>query len=165
MADGVLYGVMPPAGNFSRQRKVTKSWLRTYGSKDSLVLTWNDRPPWLLLLWLPPTLRRRVMVPLIPRFGALLWWVDAGAFVYRFFPQLSCCGVGKSYSIGNCRSPNNHQGSAPKRGNRGTRSPRCCVSGTQTKQEHQDNQHKETKESLEPLVLSGLLPTFLPREK
>ena len=35
LADGVLSGVKPPAGNFSRQRKVTKSWLRTYGSKDS----------------------------------------------------------------------------------------------------------------------------------
>ena len=27
--DGVSFGVMPPAGDFSRQRKVTKSWLRT----------------------------------------------------------------------------------------------------------------------------------------
>ena len=35
--DGVLLGVMPPAGNFSRQRKVTKSWLRTNRSKDSFV--------------------------------------------------------------------------------------------------------------------------------
>ena len=35
--DGVLLGVLPPAGNFSRQRKVTKSPLRTNGSKDSFV--------------------------------------------------------------------------------------------------------------------------------
>ena len=33
--DGVLIGVMPPAGDFSHQRKVTKSWLRTNGSKNS----------------------------------------------------------------------------------------------------------------------------------
>ena len=45
LADGVLIGVMPPAGDFSRGRKVTKSPLRTYGSKNSLVLTWNDSPP------------------------------------------------------------------------------------------------------------------------
>ncbi len=29
-------------------------------------------------------------------------------------PHLNCCGGGKSYSIGNCRSPNNHHGSALK---------------------------------------------------
>ena len=37
VADGVLSGVKPPAGDFSRQRKVTKSWLRTNGSKNSFV--------------------------------------------------------------------------------------------------------------------------------
>ena len=45
VADGVPFGVMPPAGDFSRGRKVTKSPLRTYGSKDSLALTCTVSPP------------------------------------------------------------------------------------------------------------------------
>ena len=43
--DGVLNGVLPPAGDFLCEQKVTKNSLRTYGSKNSLVLTWNDSPP------------------------------------------------------------------------------------------------------------------------
>ena len=61
-------GVLPPAGDFSRGRKVTKSPLKTYGSKNSLVLTWNDNPPCLWLVLLPPTLRGRVRYRLLPRF-------------------------------------------------------------------------------------------------
>ena len=48
--DGVLVGVMPPAGDFSRGRKVTKSPLRTYGSKNSSpdVERWS---PLAILVW------------------------------------------------------------------------------------------------------------------
>ena len=35
--DGVLIGVMPPAGNFLCEQKVTKNSLRTNGSKNSFV--------------------------------------------------------------------------------------------------------------------------------
>ena len=73
--------------------------------------------------------------------------------------------LGENFGAGNCRGSNNHQGSAPKRGNRRRQSPRRSVRGTQSLQEHQDKQYKETKESLEPLVLSQLLVTFLWREK
>ena len=61
------------------------------------------------------------------------------------FPQR-----GKAFVWCNCGNLNNRQGSALKRGNRGTRSPRCCVRGRKPLQEHQDKQYKETEESLEP---------------
>ena len=73
---------MPPAGDFSHGRKVTKSPLRTYGSKNSYPDVYCQSPLTILPL-LPLTLRGRVMVPLIPRFGALLWRIDGGDFVYR----------------------------------------------------------------------------------
>ena len=72
---------------------------------------------------------------------------------------------GENFRAGNCSGFCNHQGSAPKRGRRGTRTPRCCVRGRKPLQGHQDDQYKETKEFLEPLVLSQLLVTFLWREK
>ena len=73
---------MPPAGDFSRGRKVTKSPLRTYGSKNSYPDVYSQSPLAISAL-LPLTLRGRVMVPLIPRFGALPCRVDDGGFVYR----------------------------------------------------------------------------------
>ena len=45
--DGVLLGVMPPAGDFLCEQKVTKNSLKTYGFKNSLVLTCTVSPPWL----------------------------------------------------------------------------------------------------------------------
>ena len=48
-------------------------------------------------------------------------------FRLPFLPQLSTSIIGKSSSIGS-RGLCNHQESAPKRGNRGTRTPRCSVS-------------------------------------
>ena len=47
--DGVLSGVMPPAGDFSHGRKVTKSPLRTHGSKNSFRPIWGSLVP--LLRW------------------------------------------------------------------------------------------------------------------
>ena len=73
---------MPPAGDFLCEQKVTKNSLRTYGSKNSSPDVYCQSHL-TILLRLPLTLRGRVMVPLIPRFGALLYWVDDGTFVYR----------------------------------------------------------------------------------
>ena len=147
LADGVLSGVKPPAGDFSRGRKVTKSPLKTYGFKNSLVLTWNDSPPGYFASVAsdaPSTCPVRTNTAL--RCAALLgrrWLLRL-----PFLPHLSCCGVekgfaneetevfhkirifGENFRAGNCRDFCDHQGSAPKRGNRGTRTPRCCVSGT-----------------------------------
>ena len=129
------------------------------------LLTWNDSPPCLLLPQLPPTLRRHVRYRLIPRFGALPLLGRRWFIRLPLLPYLSCCGVGKSVSIGNCRILNNHQGSAPKRGNRGTRSPRCCVSGTQSPNRASGLTVQGNKGVLRTLVLSQLLVTFLWREK
>ena len=42
LPDGILIGVMPPAGDFLYEQKVTKNSLRTNGSKNSLVC-YQDR--------------------------------------------------------------------------------------------------------------------------
>ena len=60
------------------------------------------------------------------------------------FPQ-----GGKAFDGGNCRSSNNHQGSARSRGNRGTVTP-LLRQKNQATPEQQDEQYQETKESLEP---------------
>ena len=44
VADGVLIGVMPPAGDFSRGRKVTKSPLRTKVLRTPFGLLWEVCP-------------------------------------------------------------------------------------------------------------------------
>ena len=75
------------------------------------------------------------------------------------FPQR-----GKAFRLGNCRGPNNHQGSALKRGNRGTPTPLMGQPHNLTKQTGQAP-HNRPKGVLRTLVLSGLLVTFLPREK
>ena len=56
------------------------------------------------------------------------------------------------------KSSCHHQGSALKRGNRGTVTP-LLRQNNQTTPEQQDFQDQETKESLEPLVLSQLSPS------
>ncbi len=166
------YLVLPPAGDFSRGRKVTKSPLRTYGSKDSLVLTCTVSPPW--LFW-PSCLRRSVDVsgtdyyrasarsiggltmvavskslPLgeggpvrtlgrmrgavsefsrsirrqLPAKNWLLIFSELAWSFWVAFP--SSASFGGTFPQGKAkrsRGSYNHQGSAPKRGNRGTVTP------------------------------------------
>ena len=71
----------------------------------------------------------------------------------RLFPPR-----GEGFSLGNRRNPNNHQGSALKRGRRGTVTP-LLRQKNQTTPEQQDKQEQEIKEFLEPLVLSQLSPS------
>ncbi len=74
------------------------------------------------------------------------------------FPQ------GKAFRLGNCSGLNDHQGSALKRGRRGTPTP-LMGQPHQTAEKTVQISHNRGKGVLRTLVLSGLLPTFLPREK
>ena len=67
----ISFGVMPPAGDFSCQRKVTKSWLRTKVLRIPLHLLWVVCT--VLPLAFPADGCKGVGVPLLPRFGALPW--------------------------------------------------------------------------------------------
>ena len=80
------YRVLPPAGDFSRGRKVTKSPLRTNGSKNSFIY-YQDRMVRDAFSWRRCTGDACLGHLLLeaPRFGALPWWVDDGCCVYRFF--------------------------------------------------------------------------------
>ena len=118
-----------------------------------------------------------------------VWGIDRGKSLPLGSPHPALRATfpqgGKALDGCNCKSPYHHQGSALKRGRRGTVTPLLRQKYKPTP-EQQDEQDQEIKESLEPLVLSQLspsrsevfrsateqsealsaeMPTFVPREK
>ena len=71
--DGISNPFLPPAGDFSRQRKVTKSWLRTKVLRTPFNLLWGVCP--VISLDCAADGCKGVGVPLSPRFSALPWWL------------------------------------------------------------------------------------------
>ena len=90
-----------------------------------------------------------------PRF-ALICWVDGNRKPSPSGGRLWCGAIAEAPAT---------TGAARQSAEIGELSPPCCVRTARTTPEYQDFQYQEIKESLEPWVLSGLLVTFLPREK
>ena len=132
--DGVSFGVLPPAGDFLDEQKVTKNSLRTKVLRTPFV-DYQDR-----------VVREA--------FGRLLYRcsVPRGPSSVTAPPRHLPPG-GKALVWCNCRNPYHHQGSALKRGNRGTPTP-LHPSAVKASRKMGQTAHNRPKGVLRTLVLS-----------